>query len=172
MEQKDTGILIRKKNVNLQRFYFKQAVRLIGINVLYRAPRKNKKYNGYGELDTYFLEPINVGVIFEDHPNIWTMRKLGWDSELQEGETLIHVPYDTPNLESGGMLEVPSGLDDTPGKRFRILKMRTSMVYPSEVVCHIAPLFTSTIDNSQQQHQDNNFIMLKHRDDEQEEDED
>lgn len=172
MEEKDTGILIKQKNVNLQRFYFKQAVRLIGINVLYRAPRKGKKYNGYGELDTFFIDPIKVGVIFDDHPSVWTMRKLGWDSELQEGETLIHVPYDTPNLESGGMLEVPSGLDDTPPKRFRILKMRTSMVYPSEVVCHIAPLFTSEFSNSQFEHKDNNFSLLKHSDEDIEEEDD
>lgn len=166
MEEKDTGILIKQKNVNLQRFYFKQAVRLIGINVFYRAPRKSKKYNGYGELDTYFIDPIKVGVIFEDHPSIWTMRKLGWDSELLDGETLIHVPYDTPNLESGGMIEVPSGLDDTPPKRFRILKMRTSMVYPSEVVCHIAPLFTSTYDATATNYSSNNFNLLKDKDEE------
>lgn len=170
MENKDTGLLISKKNINLQRFYFNQAVRLYGIICTYRAPRESKKYNGYGELDTYFYEPITIGVIFEDHPNVWTMRKLGWDSELQEGETLVHVPYDVPKLESGGMLEIPSGLDNTPGKRFRILKMRTSMVYPSEVVCHIAPLFTSTFSEAQMQHKDNNFTLLRHSDEDEEDD--
>ena len=162
MKNSDTGILISKKNVELQRFYFKQAVKLIGIQVKYRAPREDKKYNGYGELDTYFYEPLNTGVIFEEHPNIWTMRKLGWDVELQEGETLVHVPYDLPKLERGGILEVPSGLDNTSPKRFRILRMRASMVYPSEIVCHIAPLFTSTYSNTQQEHKDNNFNLLKH----------
>ena len=166
MEQRDTGILIREKNVKLQRFYFNQAVKLIGVYVNYRAPRKGKHYNGYGELDTFFIEPIRVGIIFEEHPNIWTMKKLGWDSELQEGETLVHVPYDVPNLESGGMLEVPSGIDNTEPKRFRILKMRTSLVYPSEVVCHIAPLFTSTFDATQKDYSSSNFNLLKNKDEE------
>lgn len=173
MENKDTGILISEKNVKLLRFYFKQAVKLIGINVMYRAPRENKTYNGYGELDTYFYEPINVGVIFEDHPNVWTMRKLGWNSELLEGEALVHVPYDTPKLESGGMLEVPSGIDGTPSKKFRILKMRTSMIYPSEVVCHIAPLFTSTSSSAvPQDYTNNNFTLLRHEEEKDEEDDD
>ena len=166
MENKDTGILISKKNVELQRFYFKQAVKLIGIQVKYRAPRKDKHYNGYGELDTYFFEPITVGVIFEEHPNIWTMRKLGWDSELQEGESIVHVPYDTKGLGVGGMFEVPSGLDDTGPRKFRILKMRSSIIYPSEIVCHIAPLFTSTFDNTAFNHTSDNYSLLKDLDNE------
>ena len=166
MENKDTGILISEKNVKLHRFYFKQAVKLIGIQVKYRAPRKDKHYNGYGELDTFFMEPIDAGIIFEEHPNIWTMRKLGWDSELQEGESLVHVPYDLKGLQSGGMIEVPSGIDNTEPKRFRILKMRTSLIYPSEVVCHIAPLFTSTYDATATNHSSNNFNLLKDQDEE------
>lgn len=160
MENRDTGILINKKNVELQRFYFKEAVRLIGIQVQYRAPRENKSYNGYGELDTFFYEPIIVGCIFEDHPNVWTMRKMGWDTELQDGETLVHVPYDVPKLQSGGVIEVPSGLDNTPSRRFRILRMHTSMIYPSEVVCHIAPLWKNDFDKSSLEHKDNNFDLL------------
>ena len=166
MERKDTGILISEKNIKLHRFYFKQAVKLIGINVKYRAPRKDKKYNGYGELDTFFMEPIETGIIFEEHPTIWTMRKLGWDSELQEGETLVHVPYDLLGLQSGGMFEVPSGLDNTEPKRFRILRMSASHIYPSEIVCHIAPLFTSTYDATATNHSSSNFNLLKDQDEE------
>ena len=50
--------------------------------------------------------------------------------------------------------------------------MRTSMVYPSEVVCHIAPLFTSEFSNSQFEHKDNNFSLLKHSDEDIEEEDD
>lgn len=160
MDNKDTGILIDKKNVELHRFYFKEMVRLIGVQVQYRAPRKDKTYNNHGELDTFFYEPIPVGVIFEEHPTIWTMRKLGWDVELQEGETLIHVPYDVPRLEKGGIFEIPSGIDNTPSRKFRILRTRMSMIYPSEIVCHIAPLWTSEYNESASIHKDNNFDLL------------
>lgn len=150
MERKDIGILINEKNVKLLRFYFKQAVRLLGIQTMYYAPKKGmEKYDRYAEFSSHFELPIKVGVIFEEHPNIWTMKKLGWDTELQEGETLIHVPYDTPGLERGGVFEVPSGIDNSPARRFRILRMRTSMVYPSEVVCHIAPEMFDVSESSQ-----------------------
>ena len=160
MDKNDTGLLINEKNVKLQRFYFKQAVRLVGIQTFYRAPRKDKHYNGYGELDAFFYEPYKTGVIFEEHPTVWTMKKLGWDTELQEGETLIHVPYDVPQLQSGGVFEIPSGLDNTEPRRFRVLKMAASLVYPSEIVCHIAPLYTSNFDKTALTHTDNNFSLL------------
>lgn len=77
MENKDTGILLDKQNLILQRQYFEELVRLKGINVVYRAPRKDKHYDGYGELFSYYQEPEIVGCIFQDHVNQWTMRKLG-----------------------------------------------------------------------------------------------
>lgn len=150
MERKDTGILISEKNVKLQRFYFNQAVRLIGIQTLYYAPKKGMgKYDIYGDFESHFELPVHVGVIFEDHPTIWTMRKLGWDTELQDGETLIHVPYDLCGLEAGGIFEIPSGIDNSKPRRFRVIKMRTSMVYPSEIVCHIGPEWSSSTERSQ-----------------------
>ena len=167
MNNQDTGILINKKNLKLQRFYFKQAVRLLGIIVNYYAPREeSKRYNGYGEFKSYFYDPFKTGIIFEEHPTVYTMRKLGWDTELQEGESLVHVPYDVPKLQTGGVIEIPSGIDDTEPRKFRILRMRTSLVYPSEIVCHIAPLFTSTFDATAYNHSDNNFSLLRDEDDE------
>lgn len=42
MEQKDIGILLREKNIKLQRYYFDQVVKLIGIQCIYRAPIDGK----------------------------------------------------------------------------------------------------------------------------------
>ena len=68
MENKDTGLLLNKKNIELNRFYFAQTVKLIGINVLYRAPRKDQKqYDLHGELDALYTEPIVVGCIYNEH---------------------------------------------------------------------------------------------------------
>lgn len=70
MENSDTGLLLNKQNIELHRFYFKQCVKLLGINVQYRAPRENtKQYDLYGELDAHFYEPITVSCIFDEHPN-------------------------------------------------------------------------------------------------------
>lgn len=161
MENKDTGLLLDKQNIELQRFYFEEMVRLKGINLIYRAPRENKRYNGYGELDTFFYEPIVVGCLFEDHPNQWTMKKLGWSAELQEDVCIVHVPYDTPRLQSGALFIVPSGIDNSEGRLFRVTKMSTICVYPASVACQIAPVWANTFEQSQLDHQDNDFNLLK-----------
>ena len=165
MENKDTGLLLDKQNITLQRKYFEELVRLKGINLIYRAPRENKSYNGYGELDAFFYEPKVVGCIFEDHPTQWTMKKLGWDSELQEDVSIIHVPYDTPKLQSGALFVVPSGLDNAEGRLFRVLRMSTISVYPASVACQIAPVWENAFEESQLNHKDNNFNLLKEEED-------
>ena len=161
MENKDTGLLLDKQNIELQRFYFEEMVRLKGINLIYRAPREDKSYNGYGELDTFFYEPIVVGCIFEDHPNQWTMKKLGWNSELQEEVSIVHLPYDTPKLQRDALVIVPSGVDNAEGRLFRIIKMSTICMYPASVACQIAPVWQNTFEAGQLDHQDNNFNLLK-----------
>ena len=166
MENKDTGLLLDKQNIELQRFYFEEMVRLKGINLIYRAPRENKSYNGYGELDSFFYEPIVVGCIFEDHPSQQTMKKLGWNSELQEEASVVHLPYNTPKLQRDALVIVPSGVDNSEGRLFRITKMSTICIYPAAVACQIAPVWKSDFEQGQLEHRDNNFNLLK--DDEEE----
>ena len=36
MENKDTGLLLDKQNIELQRTYFKEMVTLLGINTIYK----------------------------------------------------------------------------------------------------------------------------------------
>jgi len=161
MENKDTGLLLDKQNIELQRFYFEELVRLKGINLIYRAPRENKEYDGYGELDAFFYDPIVVGCIYDEHPNQWTMKKLGWASELQEETSIVHVPYNTPKLQNGSLFIVPSGVDNAEGRLFRIIKMSTICMYPASVACQIAPVWKNTFEKSQFDHSDNNFNLLK-----------
>ena len=80
MERQDTGFLLNPNNIKLQREYFEQMCRTIGIFVIHRAPRPDKTYNGYGELDSFYYEPTRTGCIFDEHPTIWTMRKMGWNA--------------------------------------------------------------------------------------------
>lgn len=150
MNRSDTGLLLDEKNIKLQRFYFKEAVRLKGINVIYREPLPNmREYNGYGELDEYFKNPIVVGCLFEEQPNQWTMKKLGWNSELQEDDSIIQVEYDLPGLKEGALFILPSSIDNAEGRVFRVVKMRTSPVYPATITCELAPVFKSSYEESQ-----------------------
>lgn len=150
MENGDTGLLLNKKDIELHRSYFRQMTRLIGINVVYRSPRDTSKdWTLNGELDTHYNDPMVVGCIFQEHVNAWTMKKLGWNAELQDSATVIHVPYDLPGLQVGALFIVPSALDGTEGRVFRVTRMSTAQVYPASVACELAPEWKSDAERSQ-----------------------
>ena len=135
---KDYGILLNKKNITLHRMWFKQCVALHGINCKYRAPLKNKDYDIHGDLQTGYMPEIIVGCLFVEHPDQKSLKKAGWVAELQEGSSIIHVPYDLPGLQAGALFEVPSGLDDGKGRLFRVISMSNIMIYPASIACEIA----------------------------------
>lgn len=91
--------LLLNKDALLYRKYFKEAVKLLGIYVIYRAPKKDKTYTQKAEIFSQYEDPILVGCIFEEHPTQQTLRKMQWVSELTENASLIHVPYDLPNIQ-------------------------------------------------------------------------
>lgn len=134
----DYGILLNKKNITLHRMWFKQCVALHGINCRYRAPLENKEYDIHGDLQTRYKPEIIVGCLFEEHPNQKSLKKAGWVAELQEGSSIIHVPYDLPDLQVGALFEVPSGLDNGKGRVFRVISMSNIMIYPASIACEIA----------------------------------
>lgn len=163
MENKDTGLLLNKQDIGLFRMWFKQMTELIGLNVLYRAPRETtKEYDGHGELDSLYYEPVVVGVIYNEHVDQKTMKKLGWNAELNESTTIIHVPYDLEKIQAGALFIIPSGLDNTEGRVFRVLRMTNSPIYPSSIACELGPVLKSEFEKSQLHHfESSNFTLLK-----------
>lgn len=143
----DYGLLLNK-DIKLHRQYFKEMVKLLGINCIYKAPRPSKEYDSHGELDSKYYEPKIVGCIFQEHPDQKTLKKQGWVAELQEGSSMIHVPYDLPHLEQGALFIVPSGLDHAKGRVFRVIQMQNIMVYPASIACEIAPEYEDTVEKA------------------------
>jgi hypothetical protein len=141
--QNNYGLLLNK-DIKLHRAYFKQMVKLLGINCQYRFPLEGKTYNLQGDLEAHYSKPMTVGVIFQDHPDQKTLKKMGWVAELQEGSSIIHVPYDLQGLEVGALFEVPSGLDNAKPRLFRVISMQNIMVYPASIACEIALEYIDT----------------------------
>lgn len=160
MDNKDTGLLLSETNLKLQRRYFTEMTRLKGINVIYRAPRKDKHYNGYGELMSFYQDPEVVGCIYQEHLSQWTMRKLGWDAELSDDNAVIHVPYDLHDLQKGALFIVPSAIDMAKGRVFRVERMSTTTMFPASIACEIAPVLDSTFQRDSLHHDTNNFSLL------------
>ena len=160
MNNKDVGILLNENNIKLRRLYFKQACSLIGIRVIYRAPMENKVWDGSGELDGSFYPPEIVNCLFTEHVNQKTMKKLGWVAELQENSSIIEVPYDLKNLQIGALFIIPSGIDNAKGRVFKIISMENIGVYPTSILCEIAPVYENIFDRGQLQHTDNDINLL------------
>ena len=154
------GTLLDEQNIKLHRVYFEEMCNLIGIKVLYYAPRDDKHWTTYAEIKSNYYDPILVGCIFEDHPNQYTMKKLGWDSELQENASLISVPYDLEKLQVGSIFIVPSGIDNSKGRVFRVVSMRNSMIYPSSITCELVPEYENTFSSDQYDFKNSSFNLL------------
>jgi len=153
--------LLLNKDIKLHRLYFKQMVKLLGINCIYRAPLPGKTYDGHGDLDTYYYKPELVGCIFQEHPDQKTLKKMGWVAELQESSSIIHVPYDLPHIQVGALFIVPSGIDQAEGRVFRVISMQNIMVYPASIACEIAPEYIDTDEKTVTENfTDTNFTAL------------
>lgn len=74
--RKDYGILITPE-IKLHRQYFKEMVKLLGVNCIYRAPLPGKTFDAHGDLDAKYYPGEVVGVIFQDHPDQKTLKKMG-----------------------------------------------------------------------------------------------
>lgn len=153
------GSLITQ-DAKIHRKYFEELVKLYGIKVVYYAPRKDKHYTIHGEFESDYQEPDIVGCLFNEYPDQRTMRRKGWVVELQEGSSLISVPYDLHDLQVGALFVVPSGIDRAPGRIFRVISLLTTMVYPSSITCEIVPEWKNDLPDSKlnRQHQDFNLL--------------
>jgi len=143
MEEQKYGILLNS-NIKLYRQWFREACKLLGIWVLYRAPKPDKHYTTYAEVESNYEEPLLIGCMFHEHPDQRTLKKIGWISELQENASLIDVDYDLPGLQKDALFIVPSGLDDGKGRLFRVVSLVNSIVYPSAITCEIVPEYENT----------------------------
>ena len=160
------GILINPDAL-LHRKWFKEFVRLQGINVLYKYPLKNATYKQVGEFVADYSSPQLVGCMFEEHPSQRTTKRLGWVHELSDEASIIHLPYDTENLQEGALVIVPSAFDNTQGRVFRITKMSSvSMIYPWAISCEIVPELKNNFDKSQLSHKKDTFNLLNEEEDE------
>ena len=161
----NTGLLINS-DTKLHRKWFIEMVNLLGIKALYRSPVHTEDYTLQGEMKPLtYSEEVPVGVIFEEHIDQKTAKKLGWNAELQENASIIHVPYDLANLQKGALFIIPSGIDNSIGRVFKVVRLSNIMMYPASIACEIVPEYVNEFDESQMNHEDNNFNLLKDEDD-------
>ena len=156
-------------SIKLHRQWFIEMTRLLGIRVNYFYPinskidqstqkltvKKGVNWTLYAELTSNYAPPIPIHCIFDQHPDQQTMKKIGWMSELSDSSSIIHVAYDLPNLQYGCLFEIPSGLDNSFGRFFRLVKLTTGIMYPASVICEVVPEYWDKYIPDQNTHENN-----------------
>lgn len=163
MNESKYGSLLTS-DAKILRNYFNEMVKLLGIQVLY-YPTKYTSYTTYTEIMSSDCKPVVVGCIFQEHVDQKTMKKFGWVSELDDSATVIHVPYDLPNLQVGSLFVIPSGIDNAEGRLFRVSRMSNAVVYPTSIVCELVPEYENTYSASQSDFKHSDFNLLAGDDD-------
>ena len=138
------GILLNQDDLKIQRTYFEEMCKLIGVNCIYYAPRPGKTWTTYGEIQSNYFEPILAGCIFNEHLDQRTMKKLGWVAALDENASVISVPYDLANIQVGALFLIPSAINPKEGRLFRVSRLSTIMIVPSSITCELVPEYENT----------------------------
>ena len=166
--------LLYKQDVLIQRQYFVEMTKLLGITVMYTYPKvigdnsdelsalpSQKEYSIYGEQRGKYEDWIPIGCIFEEYPTQQSLRKLGWLTELQENASIIHLPYDTPGLQRGSLVVVPMGVNSNTGRLFKVTRLSNIMLYPASISCEIVPEWENSLSESQVNNfSESNFNVL------------
>ena len=158
------GLLLDEKAIKLHRNYFKEMAKLIGIKVQYYAPRPDKSWTNYAEIDSNYYNAEEISCIFQEHPDQQTLKKLGWAAELQKEPPIISVPYDLKNLQYGALFELPGALDGAESRLFRVIELSTIMIYPASITCKLVPEYKNTFSNDSYNHKTNTFTLLNEED--------
>ena len=159
------GLLLNQKDILLHRQYFNEMCQMIGVKVIHRAPRVGKSYTTYSEIESNYFEPELVGCIFDEHPTQRTMKKLGWNAELDSQASIISVPYDLKGLQQGSLFIIPSAFDNTKGRLFRVVEITGIMIYPCSLTCKLVPEFENTFTENHYNHKTNSFNLLNREED-------
>lgn len=159
------GLLINKEDILLQRNYFKELVSLLGVIVKHRAPRPDKHYTTYAEIQGNYFEPEEVGCIFNEYVDQRTMKKLGWNTELSSAASIISVPYDLQGIQQGSLFYVPSPFDNTVDRLFRVVEISSIMIYPASLTCKLVPEYTTTFSPNLHDHKRSSFNLLRTEED-------
>lgn len=127
-----------KSDSLIMRRYFQEALRLYGIDANYyslKDPTKN--YNVNGEFSAEYNEPIATQVIFDQVPTVSTLKKLGWVTENDKTQPILHVDFDLPEIQVGCLFTIEDPLRPGKGRLFRITKLNVGIIYPMCVTAQV-----------------------------------
>lgn len=128
---------IIQNDAKIFRKYANEALDAYGIPSAYFQLKPGKTYKSAGELSGCYYDPIRTKIIFDQVPSLRTLKKIGWVTEFDTQQPIVHVKYDLPGLEVGCLFNVKDPFSKTKGRLFRITKMSAGILYPALITCQI-----------------------------------
>lgn len=129
-----------KSDAEIYRKFFKEQARLLGVHVQYLYPI-DLDFDLHGQENPRgYSEPIEMDIIFDQSPKLKTLKKLGWVSESKDDKPyIVQLPYDSPNLQKGCLVVLPSPLPLSPSRVFKITDITVDQILPDSWYCKVAP---------------------------------
>lgn len=147
--------LLNRQDARIFRRYFSEMVKLIGQSVGYQYVVE-QKYTIHSEDNSTLSTPIRIDILFDENPQIDTLNRLGWVSELNEQKPIvINMPYNTPNLTINARVIIESVDGIERPRVFRITKIVSDLEFPDAYTCALVPVFD-------QYKQKNQYTLVNH----------
>ena len=138
-----------KKDALMFRKYFREMLRKYGIDCSYfQVIEGTAEYNVNGEFSADYHDPISSQVLFDQIPKISTLKKLGWNTSVEESQPLVHVDYDLPGLQIGCLFSIEDPMRPGKGKLFRVTKMSMGIIYPMCVTAQVVAVLGDQVENT------------------------
>lgn len=152
--------LLTQNDTCLFRDWFKEVAKLRGVSVKYCYP-VDEDISIYSEIDPKFTSPIDMDIIFQEVPEVKTLKKIGWTSEDPSDKPAIaQLPFDAPGLKTKARILIPPIGQAIEGRWFEVTSIHSLLEYPDCYTCTLAPVFDTNepkIDNENQ-----NFTYIDH----------
>lgn len=142
-----------KSDINKYKNWFKEASKLLGVDVNYRYITKRNTEKATGEsVYSKLSEPITQSVIVEAGiPKVESLKQLGWFTGTDSEQILVDFAIDTPNLQEGCRFKFISNENKNENREYTIIKLSNEQLYPSCIKCLCIPILeneTKVIDNT------------------------
>ena len=133
--------LLNRSDSTIFRGYFKEMCKLIGISVGYQYVVK-KELTIHSEDNSELSMPIRIDILFDENPDIKTLNKIGWVSEISEDKPFIaNLPYNTPYLTVNARIIIESNDGVSRPRVFKITKIVSDLEFPDAFTCTLVPVY-------------------------------
>lgn len=147
--------LLNRQDAKIFRQYFSEMVKLIGISVGYQYVVE-RRMTIHSEDNSVLSTPIRLDVLFDENPQVDTLNRLGWVSEINgQKPVVVNMPYNTPNLTVNARVIIES-VDGVERPRvFKITQIVSDLEFPDAFTCALVPVFD-------QYTQKNQYTLVNH----------